>query len=84
MDFQEAFKQDTQYICRMVFNYAYQLNTSGTKDYTTEPGNIVAISIPQLKFSEVGIEEDTGIFKYANTFSAEPVEGDDELYLAFM
>jgi hypothetical protein len=84
LDFQEAFKQDTQYICRMVFNYAYQLNTSGTKDYVTEPGNIVAISIPQLKFSEVGIEEDTGIFKYANSFSAEPVEGDDELYLAFM
>jgi len=84
LDFQEAFKQDTKYICRMVFNYAYQLNTTGGKDYNDTPGNIVAIAIPQLKFSEVNIEEDTGIFKYANSFACEPVEGDDEFILAFL
>ena len=82
--FQEAFKQDTFYICRMIFNYAYQLATNKLKDYTSKPGNIVALSIPQLKFSEVSVEEDTGIFKYNNAFAAEPIEGDDEFYLAFL
>jgi len=83
-DFQQAFKDDSLYICRMTFNYATHLESNGNKAFSDESGNIVCVSIPQLKFSEVSIEEDTGIFKYANSFACEPVEGDDELYLAFM
>jgi len=83
-DFQQAFKDDELYICRMAFNYATNLDASGAKEFTDTPGNVVCVSIPQLKFSEVSIEEDTGIFKYSNSFACEPVEGDDELYFAFM
>ena len=84
-DFQKAFKNDTKYNLRAVFNYSDYLDAdTGEKHFRTIPGNIVAISIPLLKFSEVGIEEDTGIFKYANSFSCEPDRGDDEFLIAFM
>jgi len=84
-DFQDAFKNDTDYNFRALFNYATDLNAAtGNKVFTTTPGNIVAVSIPQLKFSEVSVEEDSGIFKYANQFSAEPIEGDDEIYFAIL
>ena len=83
-EFQEAFKNDTDYNFRAIFNYAASLDASGDKVFGTAAGNIIALGIPQLKFSEVGIEEEEGIFKYANSFSAEPVEGDDEVVLAFL
>jgi hypothetical protein len=84
MDFQVAFKDNHKYHCRATFNYASRKDTAGDKVFTNESGNIVCISIPFLKFSEVGIEEDSGIFKYANSFSAEPDLGDDEFLIAFM
>ena len=83
-DFQDAFKEDTTYKFRAIFNYASDLDASGNKVFKTEGGNIIAISVPQLKFSSVGVEEDSGIFKYNNSFSAEPIEGDDEIYMAFL
>jgi len=83
-EFQEAFRSGTMYCVRAMFNYATDLNASGDKQFTDEPGNIVAIAIPQLKYSEVGISEDTGIFKYDNSFSCEPVRGDDEVLIAFL
>ncbi len=83
-DFQEAFKADTQYSLRAIFNYAASLDASGDKVFNTAAGNIVAISCPQIKFSDVSVSEDTGIFKYDSAFSAEPNEGDDELILAFL
>ena len=83
-DFQVAFKNDTQYTLRALFNYATSLDASGDKVFSTTAGNIVAISAPQIKFSDVSISEDTGIFKYDSNFSCEPNEGDDELILAFL
>jgi len=80
----DAFKQDTKYILRAVFNYAKSLSSTGTKNFTNKSGNIIAISIPHLTFSEVNIEEDTGIFKYANSFACNPVNGDDEFLIAFL
>jgi hypothetical protein len=83
-EFQEAFRAGNLYAFRSVFNYAKELGTNGEKLFTTEAGNIVAIAIPQLKFSEVSVSEDTGIFKYDTSFSCEPVRGDDELIIAFL
>jgi len=83
-DFQDAFRAETSYKLRSIFNYSKSLDATGLKQFDGKIGNIIALSIPNLQFSEVGIEEDSGIFKYANSFSAQPVEGDDELYLAFL
>ena len=83
-DFQQAFKDNEMYRLRALFNYASSLDASGDKVFSNKMGNIVAISIPQLKFSEVSVEEDSGIFKYANSFSCEPHDGDDELFFAFL
>jgi len=83
-DFQVAFKNDTQYTLRGIFNYAKSLDANGTKVFDTTSGNIVAISIPQLKFSDVSVAEESGIFKYTSSFSCEPNTGDDELLLAFL
>lgn len=83
-EFQEAFKEDTQYTLRAIFNYAASLDSSGDKVFGTAAGNIIAVSCPQIKFSEVNVSEDTGIFKYDSSFSAEPLEGDDEIVVSFL
>jgi len=82
-DFQDAFKNNKKYWLRAIFNFSSSLE-QGKKKFTDNCGNIVAIGIPKLAFSEVSIEEDTGIFKYANSFSAEPINGDDEFLIAFL
>lgn len=78
--FQTAFTSDTSYILRAMFNYS-QTNST----YNDTPGNILAIFAPSLKFSSVGISEDTGIFKYDTQFSLQPTgTGDNEFLLAIL
>jgi len=82
--FSQAFRENTKYRLMGLFNYAKGLLANGDKDFNTEAGNIVAVSAPQLQFSDVSVSEDSGIFKYDSSFSCEPIEGDDELLLAFL
>jgi len=82
--FSEAFRENTKYRLMGLFNYASGLAASGNKEFNDDPGNIVALSIPQLQFSDVSVAEDSGIFKYDSSFSCEPIDGDDELVLAFL
>ena len=81
--FQTAFRAETQYVLRAMFNYTSSISGS-TRDQVTTPGNILAIYAPQLKFSSVGIGEESGLFKYDTQFSLEPNEGDDELIFAIL
>ena len=82
--FQDAFLADTQYSLRAVFNYATSLDASG-KVFNTTGGNIIAVSAPQMKFSEVNVGEESGLFKYDTSFACEPTgSGDNEFVLAFL
>ena len=82
--FQTAFREDTQYVLRAMFNYTTSIDSSNVRQQTTSPGNILAIFAPQMKFSSVGVGEESGIFKYDTQFSLEPDAGDDEFILAIL
>ncbi len=69
-DFQDAFKAEATYELRAILG--------------DKLGNKFALSAPRLKFSEIPLSEDGGIFKYDASFSLEPVNGDDELMLQFL
>lgn len=69
-DFQDAFKAEATYELRGILG--------------DNLGNKFAFSAPRLKFSEIPLSEDNGIFKYDASFSLEPVNGDDELILQFL
>ena len=83
-DFQDDFKNEKTYKLRAIVGYSTGTDIDGHTQDTDDIGNILAISIPQLKFSEVGIDEDSGIFKYNASFSCEPVDGDDEILLSWL
>jgi len=69
-DFQDAFKNESLYELRGILG--------------DKLGNKFAFSAPRLKFSEIPLSEDNGIFKYDASFSLEPVNGDDELIIQFL
>lgn len=44
-------------------------------------GNIFAFRMPKLKISELSLSNDNGLFKYSCSYSAEPINGDDEFWV---
>lgn len=82
--FQEAFRADTSYEFRAMFNYTTSLASGNVRAQTTEPGNIFAIYIPQFTISNISLGEEEGLFKYDNEFAASPVSGDDEIVVSFL
>ena len=82
--FGDDFKSNVSYNLRALFNYTTSMS-AGVRQQVTTPGNVIAVAIPKLNMTEVSISEDTGIFKYDNTFSAEPTgSGDNELMIAIL
>lgn len=70
LDFQTAFQAENTYELMAIAG--------------SELGNMFAISAPKLKFSEIPLSEDSGMFKYNASFTLEPISGDDELVLQFL
>jgi len=82
---QDAFKANTSFKLRALIGYSSGTSgSSHTQSSSLQAGRVLAITIPNLKFSEIGIDEDTGIFKYNASFTCEPVNGDDEIALAWL
>lgn len=70
LDFQTAFKNENTYELRVIAG--------------DNLGNMFTMSAPKLKFSEIPLSEDTGMFKYNASFTLEPINGDDELVVQFL
>ncbi len=83
--FQTNFKSEKTYSLMAMVGYTTDVDASNNRvQSSADLGNILAIYIPKLKFSEVSVSEDTGIFKYDSNFSCEPVSGDDEIIFAYL
>jgi hypothetical protein len=48
------------------------------------PGNIFAFCIPQMKYLDIPKSEESGIYRFDNTFEAVYVNGEDTLFAALL